>query len=113
MTGSAFCARTFRATEATGPCSCREPALNLHELALSVLTAHRKDDYTQLDAARDPTAGHRSTLRGPPEDAAVQAADAVLVTVCNQIGVDSNAAFLENILNLVAPRAGRALSTNS
>ncbi|WP_427131150.1 LLM class flavin-dependent oxidoreductase [Pseudarthrobacter sp. S9] len=39
-------------------------------------------------------------------DAAVQAADTVLITVPNQLGVDYNANLLENILTLVAPAAG-------
>ena len=39
-------------------------------------------------------------------DAAVQAADTVLVTVPNQLGVDYNAALLESIVKLVAPAAG-------
>ena len=39
-------------------------------------------------------------------DAAVQEADTVLVTVPNQLGVDYNAALLENIVKLVAPDAG-------
>lgn len=39
-------------------------------------------------------------------DAAVQAADTLLVTVPNQLGVDYNASLLENILTLVAPAAG-------
>jgi len=40
------------------------------------------------------------------QDAAVQAADTVLVTVPNQLGVDYNATLLENIVKLVAPGAG-------
>ncbi|GAA2236910.1 LLM class flavin-dependent oxidoreductase [Rarobacter faecitabidus] len=39
-------------------------------------------------------------------DAAVQEADTVLVTVPNQLGVDYNAALLENIVKHVAPAAG-------
>jgi len=39
-------------------------------------------------------------------DAAVQAADTVLVTVPNQLGVDYNAALLESIVKHVAPAAG-------
>ncbi|MCU1545970.1 MAG: class flavin-dependent oxidoreductase [Homoserinimonas sp.] len=39
-------------------------------------------------------------------DAAVQAADTVLVTVPNQLGVDYNARLLESIVQLVAPAAG-------
>ena len=39
-------------------------------------------------------------------DAAVREADTVLVTVPNQLGVDYNAALLENIVKLVAPDAG-------
>lgn len=40
------------------------------------------------------------------DDAAVQLADTVLVTVPNQLGVDYNAALLENIVKPVAPDAG-------
>jgi alkanesulfonate monooxygenase SsuD/methylene tetrahydromethanopterin reductase-like flavin-dependent oxidoreductase (luciferase family) len=40
------------------------------------------------------------------EDAAVQAADTVLVTVPNQLGVEYNAALLESIVKHVAPAAG-------
>ncbi|MER1996394.1 MAG: LLM class flavin-dependent oxidoreductase [Arthrobacter sp.] len=40
------------------------------------------------------------------DDAAVQLADTVLVTVPNQLGVDYNAALLENIVKLVAPDVG-------
>ncbi|MDQ0383134.1 LLM class flavin-dependent oxidoreductase [Amycolatopsis thermophila] len=40
------------------------------------------------------------------EDAAVQAADTVLVTVPNQLGVDYNVHLLESILRDVAPAAG-------
>lgn len=39
-------------------------------------------------------------------DAAVQAADTLLVTIPNQLGVDFNAALLGNIVQLVAPEAG-------
>ncbi|WDF34095.1 LLM class flavin-dependent oxidoreductase [Arthrobacter agilis] len=39
-------------------------------------------------------------------DAAVQSADTVLVTIPNQLGVDFNAALLENIVTLVGPAAG-------
>ena len=39
-------------------------------------------------------------------DAAVQAADTVLITVPNQLGVDYNANLLESILKHVAPAAG-------
>ncbi|WP_043444206.1 LLM class flavin-dependent oxidoreductase [Arthrobacter sp. L77] len=39
-------------------------------------------------------------------DAAVQAADTLLVTIPNQLGVDFNAALLGNIVQLVAPAAG-------
>ena len=39
-------------------------------------------------------------------DAAVQAADTVLVTVPNQLGVDYNAHLLESIVKLVSPDAG-------
>lgn len=39
-------------------------------------------------------------------DAAVQAADTVLITVPNQLGVDYNARLLESIVTLVAPAAG-------
>ncbi|WP_104168522.1 LLM class flavin-dependent oxidoreductase [Arthrobacter sp. SX1312] len=39
-------------------------------------------------------------------DAAVRAADTLLVTIPNQLGVDFNAALLGNILQLVAPDAG-------
>jgi len=40
------------------------------------------------------------------QDAAIQAADTLLVTVPNQLGVDYNAALLESIVKLVAPAAG-------
>jgi alkanesulfonate monooxygenase SsuD/methylene tetrahydromethanopterin reductase-like flavin-dependent oxidoreductase (luciferase family) len=40
------------------------------------------------------------------QDAAVQAADTVLVTVPNQLGVEYNAALLESIVKHVAPAAG-------
>ncbi|TBN56619.1 LLM class flavin-dependent oxidoreductase [Glaciihabitans arcticus] len=40
------------------------------------------------------------------QDVAVQAADTVLVTVPNQLGVEYNAALLESIVKLVAPAAG-------
>jgi alkanesulfonate monooxygenase SsuD/methylene tetrahydromethanopterin reductase-like flavin-dependent oxidoreductase (luciferase family) len=39
-------------------------------------------------------------------DAAVQAADTLLVTIPNQLGVDFNAALLGNIVRLVGPAAG-------
>jgi len=39
-------------------------------------------------------------------DAAVQAADTVLITVPNQLGVDYNTHLLESIVKLVAPGAG-------
>ncbi|RJT77976.1 LLM class flavin-dependent oxidoreductase [Arthrobacter cheniae] len=39
-------------------------------------------------------------------DAAVQAADTLLVTIPNQLGVDFNAALLGNIVRLVGPSAG-------
>ncbi len=51
---------------------------------------------------------------GPPDviaeqlaaDAAVQAADTLLVTIPNQLGVEFNAALLGNIVQLVGPAAG-------
>jgi alkanesulfonate monooxygenase SsuD/methylene tetrahydromethanopterin reductase-like flavin-dependent oxidoreductase (luciferase family) len=51
---------------------------------------------------------------GPPDviadqlaaDAAVQAADTLLVTIPNQLGVEFNAALLGNIVRLVGPAAG-------
>ena len=39
-------------------------------------------------------------------DAAVQAADTVLITIPNQLGVDYNSQLLESVVNLVAPAAG-------
>ena len=39
-------------------------------------------------------------------DAAVQAADTVLITIPNQLGVDYNAQLLESVVKLVAPGAG-------
>jgi len=36
----------------------------------------------------------------------VQAADTVLITVPNQLGVDYNAQLLESVVKLVAPAAG-------
>ena len=40
------------------------------------------------------------------KDVAIQAADTLLVTVPNQLGVDYNAALLESLLRYVAPAAG-------
>jgi hypothetical protein len=40
------------------------------------------------------------------DDEAIQAADTLLLTVPNQLGVDYNAHVLENILTLVAPELG-------
>jgi len=40
------------------------------------------------------------------KDVAIQAADTLLVTVPNQLGVDYNAALLESLLKYVAPAAG-------
>lgn len=40
------------------------------------------------------------------EDAAIAAADTLLLTVPNQLGVDDNAHVSESILKLVAPRLG-------
>jgi alkanesulfonate monooxygenase SsuD/methylene tetrahydromethanopterin reductase-like flavin-dependent oxidoreductase (luciferase family) len=40
------------------------------------------------------------------EDEAVQAADTLLLTVPNQLGVDYNAHVIENILRHVAPALG-------
>ena len=42
------------------------------------------------------------------EDAAVRAADTLLLTVPNQLGVDYNARLLENIVRHVAPAIGWA-----
>ena len=40
------------------------------------------------------------------QDAAVQAADTVHITVPNQLGVDYNARLLDSVLRFVAPRLG-------
>lgn len=73
--------------------------------------ADAKDQVGNLDGAR---ARFGKSYIGEPDviaaelaaDAAVQAADTVLVTVPNQLGVDYNAHLLESIVNLVAPAAG-------
>ena len=50
-----------------------------------------------------PTGSRRSSA-----DAAVQAADTVLLTVPSQLGVDYNAAMLQTIANYIAPAIGWA-----
>jgi alkanesulfonate monooxygenase SsuD/methylene tetrahydromethanopterin reductase-like flavin-dependent oxidoreductase (luciferase family) len=46
------------------------------------------------------------------EDVAIQAADTVLLTVPNQLGVDYNVRLLETIVRDVAPEAGWVASAS-
>ena len=64
---------------------------------------------TRSGAAHSPTSrlsvhpGHERELA---QDAAVQAADTILLTVPSQLGVDYNAAMLETIAKEIAPAVG-------
>ena len=72
------------------------------------------DAYDQVATLEGVTARFGKSYTGEPDaiaeelrnDAAVQAADTVLLTVPNQLGVDYNAALLENIARHVAPAWG-------
>ena len=46
------------------------------------------------------------TESGPTQDEAVAAADTLLLTVPNQLGVDYNAHLLQSVLEHVAPELG-------
>ena len=73
-----------------------------------------RDSRDQVGVIDGLTARFGKTYAGSPDilaeqlaaDAAVQAADTLLVTVPNQLGVDFNAKMLGNIARYIAPAAG-------
>jgi alkanesulfonate monooxygenase SsuD/methylene tetrahydromethanopterin reductase-like flavin-dependent oxidoreductase (luciferase family) len=64
------------------------------------------DDTTRAIFGRSYAAEPDVLVKQLKEDEAIQAADTVLLTVPNQLGVDYNAHVLENILTYVAPELG-------
>lgn len=73
-----------------------------------------RDSRDQVGVIDGLTARFGKTYAGAPDvlaeqlaaDAAVQAADTLLVTVPNQLGVDFNAKMLGNIARYIAPAVG-------
>jgi alkanesulfonate monooxygenase SsuD/methylene tetrahydromethanopterin reductase-like flavin-dependent oxidoreductase (luciferase family) len=64
------------------------------------------DEQTRAIFGRSYAAEPDVLVRQLKEDEAIQAADTLLLTVPNQLGVDYNAHVLENILTHVAPELG-------
>ncbi|HEY8482037.1 MAG TPA: LLM class flavin-dependent oxidoreductase [Spirillospora sp.] len=64
------------------------------------------DERTRAVFGRSYAAEPDVLVKQLAEDEAIQAADTLLLTVPNQLGVDYNAHVLENILTLVAPELG-------
>jgi alkanesulfonate monooxygenase SsuD/methylene tetrahydromethanopterin reductase-like flavin-dependent oxidoreductase (luciferase family) len=64
------------------------------------------DDTTRAIFGRSYAAEPDVLVRQLKEDEAIQAADTLLLTIPNQLGVDYNAHLLENILTQVAPELG-------
>jgi alkanesulfonate monooxygenase SsuD/methylene tetrahydromethanopterin reductase-like flavin-dependent oxidoreductase (luciferase family) len=64
------------------------------------------DDATRAIFGRSYAAEPDVLVKQLQEDEAIQAADTLLLTVPNQLGVDYNAHVLESILTQVAPELG-------
>jgi len=64
------------------------------------------DDTTRAIFGRSYAAEPDALVKQLREDEAIQAADTLLLTVPNQLGVDYNAHVLESILTQVAPELG-------
>ena len=64
------------------------------------------DEHTRAIFGRSYAAEPDVLVKQLADDEAIQAADTLLLTVPNQLGVDYNAHVLENILTLVAPELG-------
>ncbi|HIX00622.1 MAG TPA: LLM class flavin-dependent oxidoreductase, partial [Candidatus Nesterenkonia stercoripullorum] len=64
------------------------------------------DETTRAVFGRSYTAEPQELVEELAKDTAVQAADTVLVTVPNQLGVDYNAHLMESLLTHVAPELG-------
>jgi hypothetical protein len=64
------------------------------------------DEQTRAIFGRSYAAEPDVLVKQLADDEAIQAADTLLLTVPNQLGVDYNAHVLENILTLVAPELG-------
>ncbi len=99
----------------------REPRVSVSRSVIPITTdldrrffGRERDSQDQVGWLDGGVARFGKTYAGEPdviakqlaEDAAVQAADTVLVTVPNQLGVDYNAHLLESIVRDVAPDAG-------
>jgi alkanesulfonate monooxygenase SsuD/methylene tetrahydromethanopterin reductase-like flavin-dependent oxidoreductase (luciferase family) len=64
------------------------------------------DENTRAIFGRSYAGEPDELVRQLKEDEAVQAADTLLLTIPNQLGVEYNAHVLENILTHVAPELG-------
>jgi alkanesulfonate monooxygenase SsuD/methylene tetrahydromethanopterin reductase-like flavin-dependent oxidoreductase (luciferase family) len=64
------------------------------------------DDTTRAVFGRSYAAEPDVLVKQLQEDEAIQAADTLLLTVPNQLGVDYNAHVLESVLTQVAPELG-------
>jgi alkanesulfonate monooxygenase SsuD/methylene tetrahydromethanopterin reductase-like flavin-dependent oxidoreductase (luciferase family) len=64
------------------------------------------DDTTRAIFGRSYAAEPDVLVKQLQEDEAIQAADTLLLTIPNQLGVDYNAHVLESILTHVAPELG-------
>ena len=58
------------------------------------------------DSARRTPASRISLVKELAEDEAIAAADTLLLTVPNQLGVDYNAHLIESVLRYLAPELG-------
>jgi alkanesulfonate monooxygenase SsuD/methylene tetrahydromethanopterin reductase-like flavin-dependent oxidoreductase (luciferase family) len=64
------------------------------------------DERTKANCGRSYAAEPDVLVRELAKDTAIQAADTLLLTVPNQLGVDYNAHAIESILRYVAPELG-------
>ncbi|MBW8705265.1 hypothetical protein MBT84_37265 [Streptomyces sp. MBT84] len=64
------------------------------------------DDTTRAIFGRSYAAEPEELVKLLRDDEAIQAADTLLLTIPNQLGVDYNAHVLESILTHVAPELG-------
>jgi len=79
----------------------------LNEVVLNqVLVRFGDDETTRAVFGRTYAAEPEELVRQLAEDSAIAAADTLLLTVPNQLGVDYNAHVIESVLRYVAPELG-------
>jgi len=64
------------------------------------------DEHTRAVFGRSYAAEPEALVRELASDTAIEAADTLLLTVPNQLGVDYNAHAIESILKYIAPELG-------